>query len=160
MAEFGYRIMRQDGNAILSVDTRTVSKVRGGLLAAIFGVLGLCFLLVAVTSRNDAVLGTVIFLVSEFCAAATLFAIRRVVVRTIVFTPDALVVEGDYGRRSFDLRQIVRFFSSGQTLMMKYGSESVTVLRRLPSAARVEARVGRLLEEYSAAVGGPQALER
>jgi hypothetical protein len=94
----------------------------------------------------------VIFLVSEFCAAGTLCAIRRVVVRNIVFTPDAMLVEGDEGRRSFDLDLIARFFSSGQTLMMKYGTESVPVMRRLPSAARIEAQVGRLLKEYSPAV--------
>lgn len=149
MAQFGYRIVRRDGNAILAVDTRSVSKFRGGLLAAFFGVLGLCFLLIAITSKSDSLLGGVIFLVSEFCALGTLYAIRRVVVRNIVFTPDALLVEDDEGRRSFDLNQIARFFSSGQTLMMKYGSESVPVMRRLPSAARIEAQAGRLLEEYS-----------
>jgi hypothetical protein len=152
VAQFGYRIVRRDGNAILAVDTRSVSKFRGGLLAAFFGVLGLCFLLIAITSKNDALLGGVIFLVSEFCALGTLYAIRRVVVRNIVFTPDALLVEGDEGRRSFDLNQIARFFSSGQTLMMKYGTESVPVMSRLPSAARIEAQVGRLLEEYSPTV--------
>lgn len=152
MAQFGYRIVRRDGNAILAVDTRSVSKVRGLLLAAFFGVLGLCFLLIAITSKNDSLLGGVIFVVSEFCAGGTLYAIRRVVVRNIVFTPDALLVEGDEGRRSFELEQIARFFSSGQTLMMKYGGESVPVMRRLPSAARIEAQVERLLEEYSPAV--------
>ncbi len=35
--------------------------------------------------------------------------------------------------------------------MMKYGSESVPVMRRLPSATRIEAQVGRLLKEYSPA---------
>jgi hypothetical protein len=152
VAEFGYRIVRRGGNAILAVDTRSVSKFRGMLLAAFFGVLGLCFLLIAITSKNDALLSGAIFLVSEFCAAGTLYAIRRVVARNIVFTPDALLVEGDDGRRSFELEQITRFFSSGQTLMMRYGSESVPVMRRLPSAARIEAQVGRLLEEYSPAV--------
>jgi hypothetical protein len=149
--QFGYRIVRRGGNVILAVDTRSVSKARGLLLAAFFGVLGVCFLLIAVTSRNDAVLGTAIFLVSEFCAAGTLYAIRRVVVRNIIFTPDALVVEGDDGRRSFELSQIARFFSSGQTLMMRYGSESIPLMRRLPSPIRVEAQVRRLLEEYSPA---------
>jgi hypothetical protein len=61
------------------------------------------------------------------------------------------LVEGEKGRRSFDLNQLARFFSSGQTLMMKYGTESVPVMRRLPSAARIEAQAGRLLEEYSTA---------
>jgi hypothetical protein len=160
VGEFGYRIIRQGGNAVLAVDTRTVSKFRGGLLAAVFGLLGVCFLLIAATSKNDAVLGTVIFLVSEFCAAATLYAMRRVVVRNIVFTPDTLLVEGDHGRRSFDLKLIARFFSARQTLMMEYGTESVAVLRRLPSAARIEAQVGRLLAEYNPAVGAPQGLPR
>lgn len=150
MAQFGYRIVRRNGHAILAVDTRSVSKARGVLLAAFFGVLGLCFLLIAITSKSDVLLSGLIFLVSEFCAAGTLYAIRRVVVRTIIFTPDALLVEGDDGRRSFDLNQIARFFSSGPTLMMKYGAESVPVMRRLPSAARIEAQVGRL-EEYSPA---------
>lgn len=152
MAQFGYRIVRQDGNAVLAVDTRSVSKVRGMLLAVFFGVLGLCFLLIAVTSKNDSLLGGVIFLVSEFCAAGTLYAIRRVVVRNIVFTPDVVLVEGDNGRRSFDLNQIARFFSSGETLMLQYGTEPVPVMRRLPTVARVEAQVGRLLDEYSPAV--------
>jgi hypothetical protein len=160
VAEFGYRIVRRDGHVVLAVDTRTVSKVRGGLLAAFFGVLGLCFLLIAMTSKSDTLLGGTIFLVSELCALGILYAIRRVVVRNIVFTPDALLVDGDYGRRSFDLKQIARFFASHQTLMMKYGSETVPVLRRLPSAARVEAQVGRLLKEYNAAVGAPQGLQR
>ncbi len=80
----------------------------------------------------------------------TLYAIRRVVVRNIIFTPDALLVEGDDGRRSFDLNQIARFFSSGQTLMMKYGTESVPVMSRLPSADRVAARVNRLLNGLAA----------
>ncbi len=105
MAQFGYRIVRRDGNAILAVDTRSVSKIRGMVLAAFFGVLGLCFLLIAVTSRSDALLSGVIFLVSEFCAVGTLYAIRRIVVRNIVFTPDTLLVEGDDGRRSFELDQ-------------------------------------------------------
>lgn len=148
VAQFGYRIVRRDGNAILAVDTRAVSKVRGVLLASFFGVLGLCFLLIAITSRNDALLGGVIFLVSEFCAIGTLYATRRVVVRNIVFTPDAMVVQGDDGRHSFDLVHIARFFSTGQTLMMAYGSETVPVMRRLPSPARIEAQVRRLLEEY------------
>ena len=154
MAEFGYRIDRRDGNAILAVDTRTVSKLRGGLLAGFFAVLGLCFLLIAVTSKNDAALGIAIFLASEFCAAVTLYAMKRVVVKSIVFTPDMLLVDGEHGRRSFDLALIERFSSSGQTLMMTYGSEAVTVLRRVPRAARVEARVGRLLREYSATTAG------
>jgi hypothetical protein len=152
VAQFGYRIVRQDGNAILAVDTRSVSKVHGILLAGFFGVLGLCFLLIAITSKNDSLLGMVIFLVSEFCAGGTLYAIRRVVVRNIIFTPDALLVEGDDGRRSFELSQIARFFSSGQTLMMRYGSESVPLMRRLPSPIRVEAQVRRLLKEYSVTV--------
>jgi hypothetical protein len=160
VAEFGYRIDRRDGHVILAVDTRTVSKLRGCLLAAFFGVLGLCFLLIALTSRSDALLGGTIFLVSEFCALGTLYAIRRVVVRKIVFTPDALVVDGDYGRRSFDLQLIARVFASHQTLMMTYGGETVPVLRRLPSAARVGAQVGRLLEEYAPASGPLQALPR
>jgi hypothetical protein len=160
VAEFGYRIMRQDGDAVLSVDTRTVSKGRGGLVVVVFGLLGLCFLLIAVTSKNDAVLGTVIFLVSEFCAAGTLYAIGRVVVRNIVFTPDSLLAYGDHGRRSFDLQQVARFFSSRETLMMEYGGESVAVMRRLPGAARVEAQVSRLLKEYRPAVGPSQGLQR
>ena len=149
MAQFGYRIVRQNGIAILAVDTRAVSKVRGMLLAAFFCVLGICFLLIAITSKNDSLLGGLIFLVSQFCAAGTLYAIRRTVVRNIVFTPDAMLVEGDDGRRSFELDQIANFFSSGQTLMMKYGSESVPVMRRLPSVSRIESQVGRLLKEYS-----------
>jgi len=36
--------------------------------------------------------------------------------------------------------------------MMKVGTESVPVMRRLPGAARIEAQVGRLLKEYSPAV--------
>ena len=36
--------------------------------------------------------------------------------------------------------------------MLKYGTESVPVMRRLPRAARIEAQVGRLLKEYSPAV--------
>jgi hypothetical protein len=75
-----------------------VSKLRGGLLAAFFGVLGVCSLLIAITSR------------------------------------------------------MTRCSSSGQTLMLKYGTESVPVTRRLPRAARIEAQVGRLLKEYSPAV--------
>lgn len=150
VAEFGYRIARRDGHIILAVDTRSVSKVRGCLLAGFFGLLGLGFLLIAVTSKNDSLLGGTIFVVSEACALATLYAIRRVVVRNIVFTPDALVVDGDYGRRSFDLQQIARVFASHQTLMMTYGGETVPLLRRLPNAARVEAQVGRLLKEHAA----------
>lgn len=150
MADFGYRIIREGGDAILAVDTRTVSKGRGSVMVAGFGVLGLCFLLIAVTSKNDAVLGTAIFLVGEFCAAGTLYAMTRVVVRNIVFTPDALLAYGDQGRRSFDLQQVERFFASRETLMMEYGGEAVAVMRRLPSAARVEAQVSRLLKEYRA----------
>jgi hypothetical protein len=156
VAQYGYRILRRDSHAILAVDTRTVSKVRGILLAGFFGVLGIGFLLIAMTSRNDALLGGVIFLVSEFCALGTLYAIRRVVVRNIVFTPDTLFVEGDDGRHSYDLTLIERFVATGQTLSMQYGSETVTVLRRLPRAARVAAQVSRLLEEFSPVVDAPE----
>jgi len=34
---------------------------------------------------------------------------EEVVVRNIVFTPDAMLIEGDEGRRAFDLDQIARF---------------------------------------------------
>jgi len=155
VAEFGYRIHRRHGNTILAVDTRTVGKLGGGLLIALFGLVGVFFLLIAITSKNDAVLGTAIFLVSVTCALVTLFAIRRIVVRSIIFTPEALLVEGDQGRRSFDVSEIACFFSSRHSLKMTYGTASVTVLRRLPSAARIEAQVARLLDEYRSALGAP-----
>jgi hypothetical protein len=47
---------------------------------------------------------------------------------------------------------MTRCSPSGQTLILKYGTESVPVMRRLPRAARFEAPVGRLLKEYSPAV--------
>lgn len=152
MAIYGYRIIRDGANAILAVDTRSVSKGRGLLLGALSAAAGVFFLLIAVTSHHDRVLGTVIFLISVLCLAGCLYGVRTVVVRTIVFTPDALLVEGDYGRRFFELAPIEGVFASHETLKMKYGSETVTILRRLPDADRVKSRIDGLLREFKPAL--------
>ena len=148
MTDFAYRIFRHGEDTILAVDTRSVSKGRGFVLAAFSGLIGLFFLVEALTSEHDSTLGLTIFVASAILAGATLYAIRRIVVRNIIFTADALLVDGDAGRRSFELAQIEGVLPSRHSLKMKYGPEAVTLLRRVPDADRVGARVNRVLQEY------------
>jgi len=148
MADIGYEIYREGDDTILAVDTRRVSKVRGIVLIAITCLIGLYFLRIALTSANDRVLGAAIFVASIVFAAVTLRAIRTIMIRNIIFTTDALVVDSDGGRRSFELPLVEGFSSSRHALKMRYGSRSVTLLRRLLHADRVHAGVCQVLREY------------
>ena len=140
--------MTETDDTILAVDTRRVSKERGLILIAVTCLIGLFFLGIALTSGNDRVLGTTIFLASVVCAAVALRAIRTIVVRNIIFATDALVIDTDDGRRSFELALVEGFISSRHALKMRYGSKSVTLLRRLLDADRVHARASQVLQEY------------
>jgi hypothetical protein len=85
---------------------------------------------------------------SIVCAAVTLRAVRTIVIRNIIFTTDALVIDSDGGRRSFELPLVEGFSSSRHALKMRYGSKSVTLLRRLLHADRVNTGVNQVLQEY------------
>jgi hypothetical protein len=149
MANFGYAIYREGDDTILAVDTRRVSKERGLILIAATCLIGLFFLGIALTSSHHRALGTTIFLASVVCAAVTLRASRTIMVRNIIFTPEALVVDSDGGRRSFELALVEGFISSRYALKMRHGSESVTLLRRLLDAHGVCARASQVLREYA-----------
>lgn len=149
MAIYGYRIIREGTDTVLAVDTRSVSKARGLLLLIASSLFGIFFLALAVTSRNDRVLATFIFLFSAICVVGSIYLIKKVVVRHLAFTPDTLYVDGEGTEsHSFDLTQIEGFSTVRETLRMKYGGEQVTVLRRIPNVAAVQTQAGLLLERY------------
>ena len=149
MAIYGYRIVREGTDTVLAVDTRSVSKARGLLLLITSSLFGLFFLGIAVTSHNDRVLATIIFLFSMICVVGSVYLIKKIVVRHIAFTPDTVYVDGAATEsHSFDLSQIEGFSSVRETLRMKYGSEQVNVLRRIPNVAAVQTQAALLLEKY------------
>jgi hypothetical protein len=108
--------------------------------------------MLAVTSRNDRILASAIFLFSLICMVASVYLVRKRVRRAMTFTPAALLVdgagEGGLEVLSYDLEHIDSFSSYRETLTMKYGIESVKVLRRVPDVGEIKAQAGTLLEEY------------
>jgi len=152
VADYGYRVMKEGGNTVLAFDTRSVSKLRGLLLIIASGIFGVFFLLLAVTSRNDRILASAIFLFSLICIVGSVYLVRKRVRRAMTFTPAALLVasdgEGGLEILSYDLEHVDGFSSYRETLTMKYGIESVKVLRRVPNVGAIKAQAGTLLEEY------------
>jgi len=148
-AAYGYGLVREGANAVLAVNARSVSRLRGLLLIVFSAIAGIFFLLLAVTSRNDRMLATAIFLFSLICVVGSVYLVKKIVVRTITFTPTALLVDDEGGEgHSFDLAYIESFSFVRETLKMKYGAEHVTVLRRIPHVARIQPQLAALLEEY------------
>lgn len=149
MAIYGYRIIRQGTDTVLAVDTRSVSKARGLLLLIVSSLFGLFFLGIAVTSKNDRLLALFIFLFAAICVVGSIYLIKKIVVRHIAFTPDTLYVDGESNeRRSFDMSLVEGFSTIRETLRVKYGSEQVALLRRVPNVAAVQTQAALLLEKY------------
>jgi hypothetical protein len=152
VADYGYRIIREGGNTVLTFDTRSVSKIRGLLLIGFGGIFGAFFLLLAVTSRNDRILASAIFLFSLICIVGSVYLVRKRVRRSMTFTPADLLIDGDGAGgldvRSFELAYVESFSSYRETLTMKYGIESVRVLRRVLNVSEIKHQAGLLLAEY------------
>src|SRR5471030_3091064 len=152
VADYGYRVMKEGGNTVLAFDTRSVSKIRGLLLIIASGIFGVFFLLLAVTSRNDRILASAIFLFSLICIVGSVYLVRKRVRRAMTFTPTDLLIDGDGDGglevRSYELEHIAGFSSYRETLTMKYGIEAVKVLRRVPNVGNIQSQAGMLLEEY------------
>jgi hypothetical protein len=150
--DYGYRIIRQGGNTVLTFDTRSVSKIRGLLLIGFSGIFGVFFLMLAVTSKNDRILASAIFLFSLICIVGSVYLVRKRVRRSMTFTPVDLLIDGDgtggLDIRSYDLAHVESFSSYRETLTMKYGIESVRVLRRVPNVGEVKHQAELLLTEH------------
>src|SRR5476651_352849 len=95
VADYGYRVTREGGNTVLAFDTRSVSKIRGLLLIIFSGLFGVFFLMLAVTSRNDRILASAIFLFSLICIVGSIYLVKKREKRAVTFTPIALLVDGD-----------------------------------------------------------------
>jgi hypothetical protein len=158
VAEFGYSVEREGDRTILAVDTRSVNKGFGLAMAGLSGLVGLGFLLAALrsTQQDERWLEIAIVLASAVCVAVTLMEIGRIVVRKVVFTADTLVVDADGVIQFFELSLVEGLEASGHTLKVRYGSQALTLLKRVPDIGRVEARVGRLLEEHKQRAPGQQ----
>jgi hypothetical protein len=152
VAEYGYRIIREGSNTVLAFDTRSVSKLKGLMLIGFSGIFGFFFLLLAVTSRNDRVLASAIFLFSLICIVGSVYLVKKRVTRAMTFTPTDLLIDGDSDGgldvRSYELPHIEGFSSYRETLTMKYGIESLKVLRRVPNVGEIQTQAGLLLTEY------------
>jgi len=152
VAEYDYRIIREGRNTVLTFDTRSVSKIRGLLLIGLSGIFGAFFLLLAVTSKNDRILASAIFLFSVICIVGSLYLVRKRVRRSMTFTSADLLIDGDGASgldvRSYELAYVESFSSYRETLTMKYGIESVKVLRRVPNVGEIRHQAELLLMEY------------
>jgi hypothetical protein len=153
VADYGYRIIREGGNTVLTFDTRSVSKIKGLLLIVFSGIFGFFFLLLAATSKNDRILASAIFLFSLICTVGSIYLVRKRVTKTMTFTPIDLLIDGDGDGglevRSYEMAYVGGFSSYRETLTMKYGIESLKVLRRVPNVGEIQAQAGMLLEEYN-----------
>jgi hypothetical protein len=146
--DYGYRIIEGGGNTVLAVHTRSVSKARGLLLLCTSGLFGAFFLSIAVTSHHDRVLAGLIFLFAALCVGVSLYLMRKVVVHNIVFTPETMFVDNGFDSQTFDLPRIESFSNYRETLRVKYGTEELTVLRRVPHVGAIQAQVAMLVDRY------------